>query len=98
VEKDDILKARFVVNVNQDNEIDFLRKDSPTMAVEELRLIVSIAMERGWRLGSLDVKASYFQDIGFKREIYVRPPKEGNDKTHAWRLEKPAYGLANSGR
>jgi hypothetical protein len=33
VEKDDILKAHIAPNGNQDDEKDFLRKDSGTMAV-----------------------------------------------------------------
>jgi Reverse transcriptase (RNA-dependent DNA polymerase) len=74
--KDGILKARFVQHGHQDNEKDFLRNDSPTMAVEVLRIVVSIAVERGWRLGSLDIKAAYLQAIGLNREIHVRPPKE----------------------
>jgi hypothetical protein len=59
------------------------------LTVEVLRIIVSIAVERGWRLGSLDVKAAYLQAMGFNRELYVGPNKEGNEKTHAWRLENP---------
>jgi hypothetical protein len=44
------------------------------MAVEILRQSVSIAAGKGWKSGSLDVKANYLQATGFKREIYVRPP------------------------
>jgi Reverse transcriptase (RNA-dependent DNA polymerase) len=88
--KDGILKAHIVPHGHQDNDKDFLLKNSPTMSVDVLRIIVSIAVEIGWRLGSLDVKAAYLQAMGFSREIYVRPPKEENEKTHAWRLEKPA--------
>jgi Reverse transcriptase (RNA-dependent DNA polymerase) len=70
--KDGILKTRIVHHGHQDNDKDFMRKDSPTMAVEVLRIVVSIAVERGWRLGSLDVKAAYLQAMGFNREICVR--------------------------
>jgi hypothetical protein len=46
----------------------------------------------------IDVKNAYLQAMGFNREIYVRPPKEENEKTQEWCLEKPAYGLADGGR
>jgi Reverse transcriptase (RNA-dependent DNA polymerase) len=59
-----------------DDEKAFLRADAPTMSVEILRLLVSIAAERGWRLGSLDIKAAYLQAAGFDREIFVRPPRK----------------------
>jgi hypothetical protein len=43
--------------------------------VEVLRMIVSIAVENQWRIGSLDVKAAYMQATEYKRIIYVHPPK-----------------------
>jgi Reverse transcriptase (RNA-dependent DNA polymerase) len=95
---EDSLKARIVPHGHRDDEKQFLRTDAPTMSVEILRLIVSIAVENNWKIGSLDVKAAYLQATGFNRKIYVRPPKEERDSNNVWRLEKPAYGLADSGR
>jgi Reverse transcriptase (RNA-dependent DNA polymerase) len=95
---EDALKARIFPHGHKDDEKELLRTDAPTMAVEILRLIVSIAAEKGWKLGSLDVKAAYLQAAGFQREIYVRPPSEEGDNSHVWKLEKHAYGLADSGR
>jgi hypothetical protein len=43
-------------------------------------MIVAIAVENQWRIGSLDVKAEYLQATGFNRIIYVRPPKEDQDR------------------
>jgi Reverse transcriptase (RNA-dependent DNA polymerase) len=95
---DGTLKARIVPHGHTDDEKAFLRTDAPTMSVEVMRLLVSMAAERGWRLGSLDIKAAYLQASGFDREIFVRPPKEEADSIHLWQLEKPAYGLVESGR
>jgi Reverse transcriptase (RNA-dependent DNA polymerase) len=67
------------------------------MSVEILRLIISLAVENDWRLGSIDIKAAYLQATGFNREIFVRPPKEDHDDENFWRLEKPSYGLVDSG-
>ena len=49
-------------------------------------------------MGSLDVKAVYIQADGFRISMFVRPPKEKSDTSHLWRLEKPAYGIVESGR
>jgi Reverse transcriptase (RNA-dependent DNA polymerase) len=95
---DGTLKARIVPHGHMDDDKAFLRTDAPTMSVEIMRLLVSIAAERGWRLGSLDIKAAYLQATGFDRQIFVRPPKEEADSLHLWQLEKPAYGLVESGR
>jgi Reverse transcriptase (RNA-dependent DNA polymerase) len=75
-----------------------MRTDAPTISVEVLRMIVSIAVENQWRIGSLDVKAAYLQATGFNRIIYVRPPKEDEDRNNLCKIEKPAHGLADSGR
>jgi hypothetical protein len=55
------LKARIVIDEHGDYETDFLRTDSPTMAVDIFRFLISIAAERGWTLASLDTKAAYLQ-------------------------------------
>jgi hypothetical protein len=86
---DGLLKARMVPYGHTDDEKSFLRTDAPTM----LRLLISVAAERGWRLGSLNVKAAYLQAAGFNINIFVRPPAEESDALHEWQLQKPAYGL-----
>jgi hypothetical protein len=95
---DGSLKARIVPHGHMDHDKDFLRTDASTMSVEVMRLLISISAERRWRLGSLDVKAAYLQADGFNRDIFVRPPREEADVNHLWRLEKPAYGIVESGR
>jgi hypothetical protein len=95
---DGSLKARIVPHGHMDDEKAFVRTDAPTMSVEVMRLLLSIAVEHGWRIGSLDVKAAYLQADGFNRDIFVRPPREEADSRHLWRLEKPAYGIVESGR
>jgi hypothetical protein len=70
------LKARIVVDGRGDSQRHFLRTDSPTMWFDAFRMMISIAAERGWSLGSLDIKAVYLQAEDFNREIYVTPPRE----------------------
>jgi Reverse transcriptase (RNA-dependent DNA polymerase) len=81
------LKARIVPHGHMDDEKAFMRTDAPTMSTEVMRLLISVVAERGWRIGSLDVKAAYLQADGFNRDIFVRPPSEEGDSKHLWRLE-----------
>jgi hypothetical protein len=67
------------------------------MSFEAMCLIISIAAERKWRIGTPDVKAAYLQATGFCRKIYVRPPKEDADRSHLWQFKKPTNGLVESG-
>jgi hypothetical protein len=52
-------EARIVPDGRGDSGKDFLRTDSPTMAVAFFRFLISIAAERGWILASLDIKTAY---------------------------------------
>jgi Reverse transcriptase (RNA-dependent DNA polymerase) len=71
-----------------DDEKAFMRTDAPTMSVEVMRILISIAVEYGWRIGSSDVKADYLYADVFHRDIYVRSPREEYDSCHLWNLEK----------
>jgi Reverse transcriptase (RNA-dependent DNA polymerase)/Mu DNA binding, I gamma subdomain len=92
------LKDRIVLDGQGDSEKDFLRKDSPTMAVDYFRCLISIAAERGWTLASLDIKAAYLQAKAYNRLVFVKPPKEEGYGAIPWLLMTAAYGLIDSGR
>jgi Reverse transcriptase (RNA-dependent DNA polymerase) len=87
------LKARIVPDGRGDSEKDFLRTDSPTMAVDIFRFLVSIAVERGWTLASLDIKAAYLQAEDYGRLAFFKPPKEEGDDASLWLLMAATYGL-----
>jgi hypothetical protein len=61
------LKARIVPDGRGDSEKDFLRTDSPIMAVDIFRFLISIAAERRWTLASLDIKDEYLQAEDYNR-------------------------------
>jgi hypothetical protein len=92
------LKARIVPDGRGDSEKDFLRTDSPTMAVDIFRFLISIAAYRGWTLASLDIKAAYLQAEDYNRLVFVKPPREEGDDANLWLLMAAAYGLVDSGR
>lgn len=91
-------KARIVPWGHRDTAKNDLRCDSPCLNLEILRLMLSIAAEQRWEIGQMDVKAAFLQSKGFNRDVYIRPPKEEDDKETLWKLTAAAYGLADSGR
>jgi Reverse transcriptase (RNA-dependent DNA polymerase) len=68
------LKARIVPDGRGDSQKYVLRTDSPKMSLDAFRMMMLIAAESWWSLGSLDIKAAYLQADDFNREIYVTPP------------------------
>jgi hypothetical protein len=92
------LKARIVPDGRGDSEKDSLRTDSPTMAVDIFRFLISIAAERGWTLASLDIKTAYLQAEDCNRLVFVKPPREEGDNANLWLLMAAVYELVDSGR
>jgi hypothetical protein len=92
------LKASIVPDGRGDSEKDFLRTDSPTMAVDIFRILISIAAEREWILASLDIKAAYLQAEDCNHLVFVKTPREEGNDANLWLLMAPAYGLVDSGR
>ena len=68
------------------------------MRPDLLRLVCSFAAQRSWDICEMDVKCAFLQADGFHRIIYMKPPIEDPSRNYLWRLDKPAYGLADSGR
>jgi len=93
-----IVKARIVPWGHRDIEKDYLRTDAPCLSPELFRLVISIATEKKWEQGEMDITAAFLQARGFDREIYVRPPKEESTRGVYWKLTAAAYGLVDSGR
>ena len=92
------LKARIVPHGNKDPLKNSLRKDVPCMKPEQFRLLCSISAEKGWAICEMDVKSAYLQADGYEREVYILPPTEDKNRSNAWLLKRPAYGLVDSGR
>lgn len=93
-------KARLVVQGYNDFGKKEILTQSPTIQRASQRLILSIAaMHSGLNLFLRDISQAYVQAITtINRDIYVLPPSElGLDKDKILKVEKPLYGLAESG-
>ena len=69
------------------------RTDSPTAPQVAFHLLCSEAAQRGWKLGSFDVKTAFLSGEAQSREIYVRPPKDGLPGVPECALLQPLKGV-----
>ena len=90
-------KARLVARGFQEDSAD-LRTDSPTCMKESLRLLLSIASSKSWRINSIDIKVAFLQGKEINREVYLKPPKEADSNNKLWKLKKAVYGLTDASR
>ena len=77
-----------------------VRKDSPTIPKQALRVALAMTVAKGWRICSLDTKSAFLQSTNIEREVFAKPPKEFKgkfDKT-VRRLEKALDGLKDATR
>ena len=62
-----------------------------------IKWAVAHAMRRGWSISQVDIDSAYLNGI-IDREKYIHIPQgfEGDNKTHAAKLNKTIYGLVNA--
>lgn len=93
------MKARIVPHGNRDKEKDDIRKDSATVQLDIIRLLLSLTTFMGFRLAAIDITGAYLQIGPINRNIYVRPPKEWNGvRGVLWKLTKLPYGVVEAVR
>ena len=92
-------KARYVVQGHKDREKSLLVHNSTTVRQSSTRLIMALAATFGFRIWSQDVKQAYLQSSeNLMRQIFLKPSKEfGLPSGKFLKLQKPLYGLADSG-
>ena len=91
-----ICKARLVAR-GFEEEMEEWEKDAPTCNAETLKFCLSIIAMKGWKCNTIDVKTAYLQGEIIQREVYLKPPREGN--WHGlWKLRKTVYGLKDAAK
>ena len=76
IEGKSIIKARLVARGFEEKEKDEMRKDSPTVSKENIRLMLTITSSRHWQIRSLDVKSAVLQGKAVSRKLYLKPPHQ----------------------
>ena len=94
-------KARLVARgFSQIPGQDFFETYSPVIRKKTLRLMLAIAVEKGWATAHIDVKCAYLNSR-LTEELYMEQPvgfEELDPMRHVCRLKRSIYGLHQSGK
>ena len=97
-EGSETFKARLVALGNLDRKINLSATDSPTLGRESMRLLLSTIANMEFRLQGCDVSSAFLQGTPLTRDVFMLPPPQYRKPGKIWKLKKPVYGLADSGR
>ena len=61
------VKARLVARGFE--EVEEVEKDSPTVAKSTMRILMSVAVSKGWTVKGTDIKSAFLQEKEIQREM-----------------------------
>jgi hypothetical protein len=94
-------KARLVAQgYCQKEGIDYEETFAPVVRLEAIRILLSFAASKGFKLFEMDVKSAFLNGY-IEEEVYVRQPpgfESSKFPNHVFKLQKALYGLKQAPR
>ena len=91
------IKARLTARGDQEDDSD-IRTDSPTIRKGNIKILLTVAAKKKWKVKTSDVSAAFLQGADAPRDIFVIPPKERRVPGILWKLKTSIYGLCDASR
>ena len=86
------VRARLVARGYEEKEE--IISDSPTIDQVNIKILLAVAVSKGWKVVSSDVKSAFLQGKEITRNVIMKPPPEaGTPKGVLWKLNVALYGL-----
>ena len=98
IDNEEGVKARLCVCGDNEENVEDIRRDSPTVNKINIKLFYLIAAQKGWTIKMADVKAAFLQGALLDRDVYLNPPKEMRVPGVIWKMLKRAYGFVDASR
>ena len=89
-------KARLVVRGFQETGVQDVDTFSPTCSKSSWRVLLTVAVYKGWAPVAIDISTAFLQRGALEREVFVRPPAEMQLSEKLLRLRKAVYGLVDA--